>query len=87
VRVSVLAGVRHLVDSRVEVHRIYAVTAVDGVCARVVVSLDHVSADSGANLIVVPSIVSAYEVRAAPAVATNVRVGVSCGVTNVLQFP
>src|ERR687897_2098036 len=66
VRVSVLAVGRHHIDSRIEVHCIYAVAAVDGVYARVVVSLDHVSADSGDNL-VDPSVVSAYEVRAAPA--------------------
>jgi hypothetical protein len=66
VRVSVLAVGRHHVHSRVEVHCIDAVAAVDGVYARVVVSLDHISANSSAYL-VDPSVISAYEVRAVPA--------------------
>src|ERR687898_2565521 len=65
VRISVLAVCCHHVDSRVEIHRIGAVTAVDSVSARVVVSLDYVIAAAGAN-IVDPSVVSAHEVRAAP---------------------
>jgi hypothetical protein len=45
VRVSVLAVCCYHVDSpAIEVHRIVAVTAVDGICARVVVSLDYVIA-------------------------------------------
>src|SRR5918994_6725066 len=66
VRVSVLAVGRHHIDSRIEVHRVDALAAVDGVYACVIVSLDHVSANSSAYL-VDPSLVSAYEVRAAPA--------------------
>src|SRR5918995_4981701 len=66
VRVSVLAVGRHHIDSRIEVHRVDALAAVDGVYACVIVSLDHVSANSSAYL-VDPSLVSAYEVRAVPA--------------------
>src|SRR5918994_7347872 len=65
VRVSVLAVCCYHVDSpAVEVHRIGAVTAVDGVLARVVVSLDYVISGTGAHP-VDASVVSAYEVRAA----------------------
>src|SRR5918994_7354218 len=66
VQISVLAVCCHHVDSRVEVHRIGALTAVDGIYPRIVMSLDYVSAATGANL-VDPSLVSAYEVRAATA--------------------
>src|ERR687896_736937 len=66
VRVSVLAVVRNHVHSCVEVHRVDALPAVDGVYAWVIVGLDHVSANSSAYL-VDPSVISAYEVRAVPA--------------------
>src|SRR5918995_3329648 len=51
VRVLILAVGTNHVDSRIEVHRIDAVAAVYGVYTRVVVSLDHVSADSSAYLV------------------------------------
>src|SRR5918995_486356 len=51
IRVSVLAVVRNHVHSSVEVHRVDALAAVDGVYPRVIVSVDHVSANSGAYLV------------------------------------
>src|SRR5215216_1337708 len=62
VRVLVLAVLRYHVDPRVEVHRIDALSAVYGVLAHIVVSLDHVVAGTSAHRIDAV-VVGAYEVR------------------------
>ena len=70
-RIPALAIVRHYVDSRVEVHRIGALSAVDSVCARVIVRLDYIIAGTGVHR-VNAAIVSTYKVCAAPAEHTVV---------------
>ena len=49
VRVCVLAVGPYHIDSAIEVHRIGAVAAVDGVLARVVVSVDHIVASTSTH--------------------------------------
>src|SRR5688500_10737774 len=66
VRVSVLAVVRNHVHSSVEVHRIDALPAVNGVYPRVIVGIDHVVAGSGAHR-VGAALVGAYQVSSVPA--------------------
>ena len=44
VRIPALAVIRHHIDSRIESDQVNTVTAVDGVRARVLVSLDHIIA-------------------------------------------
>jgi hypothetical protein len=48
-RVSVLAVIRHHIDSRIESDQVNTVTAVDGILARVLVSLDQIIAGAGVH--------------------------------------
>ena len=70
-RIPALAVVRHYVDSRVEVHSIGALSAVDGVFARVIVRLDYIIAGTGLHR-VDAAIVSTHKVCAVPAEHTVV---------------
>jgi hypothetical protein len=66
VRILVLAIVRHHVDSCVEVHGIYAISAFDSVHARVALGLDHIVTRAGYHSIGA-GVVGAYGVRTASA--------------------
>src|ERR671914_62500 len=71
VRVSDLAVVRNHVHSCIEVHRIDAIAAVDGVYPRVIVGVDHVVTGAGVHR-VGAALVGAYQVSTVAATASYV---------------